>query len=338
MLVLRPARPTASGEPVLNRGARRSGRSATVRSPLPLPAHPGAPVTPSSDAPSRRSVSVLALWSAPVVALAVAAPALAASAPPAGAEQEGWNVAARSGRDLSSGGLTGYTGFAFTETAGLTPASSIAFVETCTVDITAEWSQFSDGSSARSAAASLAASVLRATLVAPASATAGVVAGPWSAVEGPTDVGPKVGLAGDQIESGIWRQLIRWRATRTVSLVQLGAGGQAGYSDVAAFERPYGSQVTAFSFSLAPVAGSGATTGDDAPLLQGTVTVGASPYAPPTPGGGGSVPVYDPGTPGGGGTTPVTPGSGGSYSPPPPFGGSSPSPTPTRSDPYYPVQ
>lgn len=298
-------------------------------------------MTPSSDAPSRRSVSALALWSAPVVALAVAAPALAASAPPTGAEQEGWDVAARSGRDLSSGGLTGYAGFAFTETAGLVPAASIGFVETCTVDVTAEWSQFSDGSAARSAAATLADSVLRATLIAPASITAGVVLGAWSAVDGPTDVGPKVAYLGDQIEAGTWRQVIRWRATRTVSLVQLSARGQAGYSEVAAVERPYGSQATAFSFALAPVAGSGATTGDDAPLLQGTVTVGAAPYTPPTPptpGGGGSAPVFDPGTPGGGGTTPVTPGSGGGYSPPPPLGGPTPTPTATPSNPYYPVQ
>lgn len=292
---------------------------------------------PSSDAPSRRSVSALALWSAPVVALAVAAPAAAASAP-AASEQEGWNVAARSGRDLSSGELTGYTGFAFAETAGLRPAASIAFVETCTVDITAEWSQFSDGSAARSAAASLADSVLKATLVAPASTTAGVVAGPWSAVDGPTDFGPTRGYMGDQIESGVWRQVIRWRATRTVSLVQLGAWGQAGYSDVATVERPYGSQVTAFSFALAPVAGSGATTADDAPVLQGSVTVGANPYAPPTPGGGGSVPVSGPGTPSSGGGVIIPSGPSGGYSPPPPFGGPSPSPTPTRSDPYYPVQ
>ncbi|WKK71019.1 hypothetical protein Q0F99_15290 [Rathayibacter oskolensis] len=146
-------------------------------------------MNPVLDAPSRRSVSALALWSAPVVALAVAAPAAAASVSPS-SEQDGWNIAARAGRGLSSGGLIDYTGFAFQETAGRTPAASVAFVETCTVDITVVWGQYLDGAPARAEAAALAASLLSAVLVAPA-ASAGVVVGAWSAVDGPRTSSPE---------------------------------------------------------------------------------------------------------------------------------------------------
>ncbi|MBF4463531.1 MULTISPECIES: hypothetical protein [unclassified Rathayibacter] len=261
-------------------------------------------MNPSFGAPSRRSVSALAAWSVPVVAVALAAPAAVASETlSAPAEQEGWNVAARSGTSLSSGGLSGYTGFAFQETAGRVPAPVIAFVETYILDITATWSEFESSSSARAEALGLAASVMLATLVAPTSTTAGVSVGAWSAVAGPSDQGPTYGIYNGVINGGVWNQVIRWRATRTVTVTQLGALGQAGYSEVASVERPYGSQTTAFSFSLTPVAGSGTVADDDTPVLRGTVTVAPNP-GPPSNGGGGT---FQPDRGGNGPTIPPSP-------------------------------
>lgn len=239
-------------------------------------------MNPPSDAPSRRSVSSLALWSAPVVALAVAAPAASASGPAAlDAEQPGWNVAARSGRGISSGGLTGYTGFAFEETAGLVPAPVVSFVETVVIIVTANWGSPASAQAGRDAAAVTARAVMTAVLIPPRQQTPGVGVGAWSVV-GPTDVGLTLELRdsiGGTDDSG-YLQRIRWQATRTVEVASLGASGQAGYSVVADCQKPYGSLFTSLDISLAPVAGSGSVAGDDSPGLQGIVTEAPRPTGP----------------------------------------------------------